>query len=262
MEFFGNHQKQEYRKSLLFEIIFQARFPDNLRIPNETPLDFQSNMRDQGYPNFNVNLAPIQDIFKPDLGGIPELLNTYIFSSADRNRPYQISLSKDSISLTHFGSYNKGDDFKIRLIKILESFVNIYGFSSFGRLGLRHRNMINEKNIPDITSGKIKSLIPESIFPELKQSNADEIKSIHKRYTLDDGKISINASYALETVSGIYGQILLNNQISYFIDIDCFTDLSIEKIQDVSEFYGLFIQKNYWNAFEWSITDDLKKCII
>ena len=64
----------------MFEIIFQARFPDILKIPDETPLDFQSVMRDQGYPNFNINASPVQDIFKPDLGGLTEFLNTYIMN--------------------------------------------------------------------------------------------------------------------------------------------------------------------------------------
>ena len=114
MNLFGNHQKQEYQKSLLFEIIFQAQFPDNLQITKDTPLEFQSNMRNQGYPNFNINLAPIPDIFKQNLGAIPEFLNTYIFASADPKRPYQVNLSKDSISLIHLGSYNKGNEFKNR----------------------------------------------------------------------------------------------------------------------------------------------------
>ena len=34
MNFFEHQQGQEYKKSLLFEIIFQARFPDILKIPN------------------------------------------------------------------------------------------------------------------------------------------------------------------------------------------------------------------------------------
>ena len=261
MNFFGHQQGQEYQKSLLFEIIFQARFPDILKIPDETPLDFQSVMRDQGYPNFNINASPVQDIFKPDLGGLTEFLNTYIFASADRNRPYQVNLSKDSISFTHFGSYNKGDEFKNRLNKVLDAFGSTYKFSNFTRIGLRHRNIVNEIYIPNITDEIIKSFIPESIFPELKQTNADEIKSLNRMYTLNDGKIGMNVSYAITTASGIYGQIQLNNQLSYFIDIDCFTEVNIEEIQDVFKFYDLFLQ-SYCNAFEWSITGGLRDKIV
>ncbi len=261
MNFFGHQQMQEYQKSLLFEIIFEARFPDLLKISNETPTDFQSDMRYQGYPNFAINASPVQDIFKPDLGDLPELLNTYIFASTDRKRPYQVNLSKDSISLTHFGSYNKGNEFRERLNKVLDVFDRIYNFSHFTRIGLRHRNIVNEINIPNITNENIMSFIPKYIFPELKQTNADEIKSLNRRYILNDGEVGMNVLYAITTASGIYGQIQLNNQMSYFIDIDCFIEISIEEIQDVFKFYDLFLQ-NYCYAFEWSITDRLRTKIV
>ena len=88
-----------------------------------------------------------------------------------------------------------------------------------------------------------------------------KIKSLNRMYTLNDGKIGMNVSYAITTASGIYGQIQLNNQLSYFIDIDCFTEVNIEEIQDVFKFYDLFLQ-NYCNAFEWSITDGLREKIV
>ena len=265
MEFFGDHQSQEYGKSLSFEIIFQARFHDILDIVSGMPTRFQSAMRDQGYPNFNVDIRgsnAMQDIIKRDLGGITGLFNTFIFSSVDPNRPYRVSMSKNFISLDHRGSYKKGVEFKNRLMRVLDSFVDIYKCSEFTRNGLRHRNIANKYTINNsqLNLSNIYSFPSRSVFPELYDGKIDGVIYMDRLYVLQDNNIKVNALYSVGAVSGQYGLTQIKNELSYIIDIDCFCEANIIERKDVDNFYEDF-ENIYKNAFEWSVTDELRKYI-
>jgi len=268
MNFFDFNEEQHiqvYRKSLSFEIIFHLRFVDNLTIPEETPVKFQSLMRSQGYPNFNLGMAHVPNIFSSDVAAVDNLnkiLSNYIFASADRNRPYQVSLSKDSLSLTHLGPYNKQDELKSRMIKILEAFFISYGETTFTRIGLRHRNILNSIYISDIQNKGVEYFIPDYILPEIKKSHHSNVISANSRYILNNDAFNVSLAHALDTVSGLYGQVHLNRERSYFIDIDCFRqhNLNQEGIENVSINYD-YLSRIYSNAFEWSITEELRELL-
>lgn len=265
MKFFGDHQSQEYRKSLSFEIIFQARFHDILDIASGMPTRFQSAMRDQGYPNFNVDFRgsnAMQDIIKSDLGEATGIYNTFIFSSVDPNRPYRVTMSKNAISLDHRGSYLKGVDFKNRLMRVLDSFVDVYKCSEFTRNGLRHRNIANKYTINNsqLNPSNIYSFASKSVFPELYDGEINELIYMDRLYVLRDNSLKVNALYSVGAVSGQYGLTHIKNEPSYIIDIDCFCDANIIERKDVDNFYEEF-ENIYKNAFEWSITDELRKYI-
>ena len=265
MEFFGDHQSQEYRKSLSFEIIFQARFHDILDIVSGIPTRFQSAMRDQEYPNFNVDMRgsnAMQDIIKRDLGEVTGIYNTFIFSSVDPNRPYRVTMSKNAISLDHRGSYTKGVDFKNRLMRVLDSFVDIYKCPEFTRNGLRHCNIVNRHTIKNsqLNLSNIHSFPSQSVFPELYEGKIDESIYMDRLYVLQDNNIKVNALYSVGAVSGRYGLTQIKNEPAYIIDIDCFCEANIIERKDVDNYYEVF-ENIYKNAFEWSITDDLRKYI-
>lgn len=265
MKFFGDHQSQEYGKSLSFEIIFQAKYYDILDIASGMPTRFQSAMRDQGYPNFNVDMSgsnAIQDIIKKDLGDVTGLFKTFIFSSADPSRPYRVTISKNAISLEHKGSYDKGVDFKNRLMRILDSFVDIYECSEFTRNGLRHRNIANKYTISSsqLNLSNIHSFPSRSVFPELYGGEIDESIYMDRLYVLQNNNIKVNALYSVGAVSGQYGLTQIKNEPSYIVDIDCFWDAKIIERKNVDNYYENF-ENIYKNAFEWSISDELRKCI-
>ena len=269
-DFNEGQQIQAYKKSLSFEIIFQLRFVDNLVIPEETPLEFQSLMRDQGYPNFNLGMSNIPNIFNPnvaDMDNLNKMLSDYIFASADKKRPYQVSLAKDSLSLTHLGLYdNKQDEFKHRLIRILNSFFTSYGDTTITRIGLRHRNILNIAYISDVRNKGVEYFIPDYILPEIKKTSSGHVISASSKYTLSNDMFNVSLAHALNTVSGLYGQVHLNNERSYFIDIDCFivqqglSQLNQGVMENVSTHYD-WLSRIYNNAFEWSITDQLRELL-
>ena len=265
MKFFGDHQSQEYRKSLSFSIIFQARFHDILDIASGMPTQFQSAMRDQGYPNFNVNTRgsnAIQSLIKRDLGEMPQLFHIFNFSSLDPNRPYIVSISKDSISLEHKGSYNKGMDFKSRVMSLLDNFIEIYGCSEFTRIGLRHRDIANKYTVKDrqLNVSGIRSFPSPLIFPELYNRELDESVYMDRLYVLQEGNIKVNALYSVGVVSGQYGLVRITNEPSYITDIDCYHEANIIDHKDVENYYEDF-ENIYKKAFEWSVTDELRKYI-
>ena len=261
MKFFENDKTpQTYHKKLTFEIIFQVRFQDLLKIANETPLDFQYEMRNQGYPNFSLNsTSAVPDEIQQFLPRLDNLLNTYIFSSADPNRPYQIHLSKNFISIIHLGPYLKGDDFKNRFNTVLNSFVSVYGISDFTRIGLRHRNMVNKIYIPSVNIEIIKSSVPNHIFPELSQ-NMPGILHLDKRYGIVHEGTMVNAHYAWVPISGNHGQKHFSNELSYIIDIDCYLQSNIQGVDNVNELYDRF-DRQYSNIFDWSVSQSLLKLI-
>ena len=265
MRFFGDHQSQKYDKSLSFSIVFQARFHDILDIASGMPTQFQSAMRDQGYPNFNVDMSgskAMQDIINRDISDVTGLLNTFIFSSVDPQTPYRVTMSKNSISLDHRGSYKKGVEFKNRLMRVLNSFVDIYNCSEFTRLGLRHRNIANKyiTNNSQLNLSNIHSFPSRSIFPELYEGKIDESIYMDRLYVLQDNNIKVNALYSVGVVSGQYGLVRITDEPSYIIDIDCYHEANIIELKDVDNVYEDF-ENIYNNAFEWSITDELRECI-
>lgn len=260
MRFFGNDKTlQGYHKKLSFEIIFQVKFQDLLKIASEVPLDFQYEMRNQGYPSFTMGTssqlpAEIQQV-------IPEtnnLFRKYMFSSVDVNDPYQIHLGKDFVSLTYIGPYEKDNDFKNRFSRIIEAFMGIYEVLDFTQVGLRHRNIISRITIPKTDIFKIKSFVPDYIFPELSGSvvnnqNVPQISALDKRYVFVYEGIIINANYLWVKADGYYGQNRFENELSYVIDIDCYSQSKMKGIGVINELYDKF-NKQYSNVFDWSVS--------
>lgn len=265
MKFFGEHPSQEYGTNLSFSIIFQVKFYDILEITDGMPTRFQSAMRDQGYPNFNVNMSgsnAMQDLIKRDLGEVPELFNTFNFSSVDPNRPYIVSISKESMSLEHKGSYNKGLDFKDRLMKVLDSFIDIYRCSEFTRIGFRNRDIANKHTVKDheLNISDIRTFPSPSVFPELYNQELDESVYMDRLYVLQEDNIKLNALYSVGIVSGQYGLVRIANEPSYIIDIDCYHEANAINRKEVDNYYEVF-EDIYKNAFEWSVTNELRKYI-
>lgn len=267
MDFFDLNKEQNnvYKKSLSLEIIFQIRFVDNLTIPEETPVKFQSLMRGQGYPNFNLGVSNFPNVLNSDVADVESLnkiLSNYIFASSDINRPYQVSISKDSLSFTHSGPCKSEEDFRSRMIKVLESFFESYDITTIKHIGLRHRNILNSVYISSVKEKGLEYFIPEHILPKIRIFGVDSVKYADSRCIFKNGIFNVSLGYALDTVSGLYGLYNLNNAKSYFIDIDCYVtnDLEQEFIKNVSDYYKSF-SKIYSNVFEWSITEELREIL-
>ena len=250
---FEKFERVEYKHNILFEVIFQARFTDIIKISRDDPVEFQDIVRKEGYPEFESEVPLV-------LQGMPKELESTvstdkIFRFFSEEKDWQISLGKNFIALSCTTNYTNYEDFRERLKRVLELFDKIYEPSYFTRIGLRYRDIANKTFLPHVTTD-IEDFVPKYIFPEL--SVATDIKVLRKISQFGDGDINANVVHVLSEVSGGFGKHQLENEKSYIIDIDCFVESNIEGINHVLTRCNSFKQI-IWNIFQWSITDKLRE---
>lgn len=252
---FKKFEKVKYEHNILFEVIFQARCPEIMRISQEDPVKFQDTVRKEGYPELVLDIPLMPSDIPKELEKAVSTAKVFHFFSEDRD--WKISLAKDFIALTCNKDYNNYSDFRERLQNVLRTFHKIYEPSYFTRVGLRYRNIANEVFLPHMRE-RVESFIPEYIFPELTLPIAADIETLQKATQFDDGEIKTNVTHVLSKVSGKFGQKRLTNEKSYIIDVDCFFESRLGKIDDLLTKCNTFKQ-HAWDIFQWSITDKLRE---
>ncbi|WP_411726203.1 TIGR04255 family protein [Methyloglobulus sp.] len=247
----------EYEKNILFEVIFQARFPEIMKISREEPADFQDIIRKEGFPETGSNFQNLPQDMPEEFKKILTFDKEFYFFSEEGD--WQVSLTRNFIALSCKGNYLNYQDFRGRLKKFLEIFNKVYEPTYFSRIGLRYRNIVNEDILP-LNEKSVKDCIPVYIFPELKQPIAEDLKTLEKITQLDDGNIKANVTHTLTQVTGKFRQEQINNKKSYLIDIDCFSENKIKGIDNALAKCDEF-KNNEWNIFQWSITDTLREAM-
>ena len=250
-------QRSEYQNNILFEVIFQARFPRIMKISNEQPVNFQDQIRKKGFPETKIKkldfpaAIPVPEQVRKALSGLGD--DEYMFFSEDGK--WQITLTKDFIALqcTDYKSYT---EFEKRLKMMLEIFWNEYDPTYFNRIGLRYRNLANNSILG--TDKDIREFVPSHVAPELQESIRDEVEVIEKTLLLKDEASTVNVRYVYGELSGKFGIYNLDNEKSYIIDIDCFTTEKIREVEDAIIASRTFNQGNIRNVFQWSITNTLR----
>ena len=254
---FEEFERVEYKHNILFEVVFQARFPDIMKISKEDPAEFQDIVRKDGYPEFELEVPLVPPGMPKEVESAVSGDKTFRFFSEERD--WQISLGKNFIALSCNTNYRNYEDFRERLKKILESFHTIYEPSYFTRIGFRYRDIASETFLRH-EKMDIKDFIPKYIFPELTMPMAVDLKSLQKISRFEDEDVNANVIHVLGDVSGKFGNHQLENEKSYIIDIDCFVESKIERINDVLTKCDLF-KEIIWNIFQWSITDKLREIL-
>ena len=255
------HPRTEYKNNILFEVIFQARFPQIIRIANEQPVSFQDQIRKKGFPETKIKKAtdfpsviPLPEQIRKALSGLDD--DEYMFFSEDGM--WQITLAKDFIAL-QCTDYKNYTEFEKRLRTMLEIFWEEYDPNYFNRIGLRYRNLANKSILG--TDKDIREFVPAHVAPELQESIKDEVEVIEKTLLLKDGTATVNVRYVYGELSGKFGIYNLNNEKSYIIDIDCYTTEKKRKVEDAIITSRTFNQGNIRNIFQWSITDTLREAM-
>lgn len=90
---FENHKPVQYKHNILFRVIFQARFPEIMRIEHEAPIAFQDDIRKEGY-------IEIEHSIPVDLPGIPnQVLDTgRQFHFLTEHKDWEVALGKGFIA--------------------------------------------------------------------------------------------------------------------------------------------------------------------
>ncbi len=254
---FPKVDRVKYKHNILFEVVFQARFPDIMKISQESPAEFQDIVRKDGYPEFELEVPMAPQGMPKELESAIATDRTFHFFSEERD--WQISLGNNFIALACTTNYKNYEDFRERLKKVLESFYTIYQPSYYTRIGFRYRDIANKVFLKNDKTD-IKDFIPHYIFPELSESIASDLKSLQKVSRFDDGDIKANVVHVLADVSGKFGKYQLENEKSYIVDVDCYVESRIEGVDNVlrkcDSFKGII-----WNVFQWSITDKLREIL-
>ena len=251
---FKEFEKVEYKHNILFEVLFQARFPEILRISEERPVKFQDILRKEGYPELGSDIPLLPSNMPKELEEIVSTNKVFHFFSEKKD--WKVSLAKNFVALTCNGNYRNYADFRERLEKVLRLFSETYEPSYFTRIGLRYRDIVNKTFLPHVENG-IEDFIPKHIFPELKTSIEKNIETLQKASLFSDGDIKANVFHTLAEVSGKCGQKHLSNEKSYIIDVDCYSESNTKEIENVLKKCNIF-KKHCWNIFQWSITDSLR----
>ncbi len=197
------HQRTEYRHNILFQVIFQARFPRIMKISNEQPVNFQDQIRKKGFPETKIKKAgdfpaaiPIPEQIRKALSGLGD--DEYMFFSEDGT--WQITLTKDFVALQCTG-YRNYTEFEERLRTMLEIFWKEYDPNYFSRIGLRYRNLANKSILG--TDNDIRKFVPPHIAPELQEPIKDEIEVIEKTLLLRDEASTVNVRYIYRALSEV-----------------------------------------------------------
>ena len=252
---FEKFDRVEYKHNILFEVLFQARFPEIMKISQETSAEFQDILRKEGYPELASDIPVLPPDMPKELEKVVSKDKVFHFLSEEKD--WKVSLAKDFIAFTCNGNYTNYADFRERLGKILEIFNKIYEPSYFTRIGLRHKNVANRASLPHAKQ-KVEVFIPEHIFPELTATIAKDIETLQKASLFNDGDIKANVIHVLSEISGRFRRNEFSNEKSYIIDVDCFSESRIGEINDILTRCDIFKRLN-WNIFQWSITDTLRE---
>ena len=254
---FKEVKRVKYQHNILFEVLFQVRFPDIMKISEEAPAEFQDIVRKEGYPELESEIPLLPPGMPKELEEVVSAAKVFHFLSEDRD--WKISLAKDYIAFTCNGVYTNYADFRARLEKVLETFAKIYQPSYFTRIGLRHKNVANRASLPHAKQ-EVEAFIPEHIFPELTAIIAKDIENLQKASLFNDRSMKANVIHVLSDVSGRFRKKEFTNEKSYIIDVDCFSESRIEGINDVLTKCDIF-KRLSWNIFQWSITDNLREAM-
>lgn len=249
--------RTQYKHNILFEVIFQARFPPILKIANEEPAAFQDIIRKKGFPETKTKKsdffslpANVPDSIRKAIAGEDE----YSFLSEEGD--WKASLTKGFIALT-CTNYTDYMEFEKRLTTVLEIFEQVYEPGYFNRIGLRYRNLANAKVLGK-KGEDVRKFIPSVIAPELQEPIGDEVEAFEKTVIFSDNLCSANVRYLFSELSGKFGNYKINNEISYIIDIDCFTEDKERHVTSVIRKSRLFNEEYVRNIFHAGTTPELR----
>lgn len=249
-----DYERVIYSKNPLEEVICQVRFPPILRIDTDLPAAFQDALRGR-YPLFEektqkANMPEIPPAVANLLApGWPvgQLQRVFLFASAD-NR-WVVTLRRDAISLTT-KRYEKWDEFREHLEKLLGILVQQYGPPFYLRVGLRYQNVIRPWQLGFDNVSWDELLQPhisgEFACAELRDDIESVVRQLKIRFNEKDGHVLVKHGLADDTDE---------KKQCFLIDCDYFRSERTETTDAIEVL-------NYFNGqagrlFRWCITERL-----
>lgn len=240
----------EYKYDVTFEHAFRLMFPDIMKISKDPPVQFQSDIREIGFGNYEVKLHDKEES--------SEEVPIYYFDNEDSN--YAVFLSRDILAISSVENNQDINDFENIIMDILNIFSKHYNFIKFIGAGIIQRNIINRKIIPDLDED-LEKIISKDIFPEIMEDKACEIDRLEKTSMMKSDDIMIRLLHIFGKVSGEFGGEGFHNEKSYIIDIKAFREVDIDEIKRIPEQFKE-ISKICQSIFHYSIDDSFLTRIV
>ena len=253
---FKYYEPVEYEHNILFHVVFQARFPEIMRIQHEPPIAFQDAIRKEGYTEINQSMLPTLPGIIPDQA----LDRGRTFHFLREEKDWEVTLGQGFVSLNCHRNYTNYSEFSEKLTKALQIFHGIYRPPYYTRIGLMYRNMANKVFLPHQQQMNILSFIPEHIFPVLTTDMEKDILNLQMVSQFGDKEIKATATHTLSQISGVFGHRRVTNEQSYVIEIDCFYERNVGVINEILAKCNTFKEIER-NIFEWSITNALREAM-
>lgn len=254
MELLSPFERIKYNKSPLKNVVCQLRFPPILVIDSNEPSEFQDLLRKNGFPIYEKTIEYQHDFSivanNPSSNQIKmESNSNHEFYSLDKS--LKVNLTKNFISLST-ENYSTWDDFKSKLILILEKFNNTYSPALYTRVGLRYIDIFErsvmgfdpeEKNWSDLIS-------PEFLGYYLNKESKGRVKSFNlvNELTCDDGvsRMRVNSGTVINNIS---------REECIQLDNDCYNEENTN-VENVTELLDI-LHRNSRLLLNEAITEEL-----
>jgi len=209
-----------YAKNPLAEVIAAVKFPPELRIEEQLPIEFQGKVKTD-FPL--LELKSVVSLLGATVSGESAganrplaLSKNFDFVSEDKTR--RVSVAADLFALTTT-TYTRWEDFLSRFDHVFASFSSVYNPQLFSRLGLRYRDIIDRAAIGISEATPWDRLINADLlkpFTLFSEGLAD-----NPHYT---AAINLEVDEAALTIAFGFVQGAVDKKVAFLIDTDCYVD--------------------------------------
>jgi len=253
---FPESRRVIYGKNPLVEVISQLRFPAVLTIEAELPAKFQEKLRGD-YPIFDDgSVSGAAELIPPEIarlfGSQFGITTPRVFAFTSSDRVWKVHLNREFVAIT-CTKYRRWDDFRARLLSVLQHLDNVYSPSFYTRVGLRYRNVIDRGNL-GLEGTPWGELFQAHLAAEFASDMADSVLQNQHQLLVElpnnEGRVRI--------VHGIVQQPQ-KPELVYVIDNDFFTEDRVEK-SDAAEKLDTFNRRS-GGLFRSFIKDKLDRAM-
>ena len=243
---FAPYERFHYVRSPLVEVICQLRFPTILSIGANEPAAFQEAIR-KDFPKYMTRQEqlPPKVVKKGNATALEpqKPITNYHFISEDGR--WKINLTQNFIALSTL-SYQRWEDFAIRLDQALAQFIQIYQPAYFERIGLRYVNAVSRQRLG--LEGQLwDDLIQSQYIGILGEPDVEESEIAKCSLEVDTPLVG-GYRMKLRTGPGLVGGGKTDKEVKFVLDADFSTagkmtaEAVPEKLERMHRFAVCFFQ--------------------
>jgi uncharacterized protein (TIGR04255 family) len=252
---FPESERVIYAQNPLVEVICQARFNRLLRLETEVPAAFQLELI-ESYPVLRETNT-LSGALPPQLAQLvglePGTVGQRAFDFISEDGAWRVSITSHFVALSAT-DYRRWDDFRPRFAKVLDAFVKVYGISTFTRLGLRYRDLIQRSKL-GLQGREWSELLSRGVAGELREKGFEkDAKHVGKELVLD-----LDFDSASVRLYHGFARVQDSSENCYLIDADFFREVETERV-DAEAILDRF-NREAGKLFRWAIADPLHEAM-